>query len=172
MDAAPPRDYEMLRANCITVLGKQWNEMFNERASFNGDTTVMLRILAGLGTSKFLDESPAVTKRSNVATSITTKVPRFDAGNVACMIRAVVDLSNDQSGGDVGVFVNAVERIRAIVALCEYAEGETYPQVVRDMWLLQDALVAVGEHEEAKEVERDAFRRIERYIHDIPVAST
>jgi hypothetical protein len=88
------------------------------------------------------------------------------------MIRAVINLTNEQSGGDIGASVNAVEHTCAIVALCGYAEGEMYPQVMRDMWLLQDALVGAGEHEEAKEVKPDAFRRIETYIHDVPVAST
>jgi hypothetical protein len=88
------------------------------------------------------------------------------------MIRAVVDLNDEQNSGNIGASVNAVERTRAIVTLCGYAEGEVYPQVIRDMWLLQDALVAAGELEEAEEVGRDALRRIERYVHDIPVAST
>jgi hypothetical protein len=172
VDASPPRDYEMLRANSIAVLEKQWNATFSTGAGLNNDTALLLPILAGLSTAKILDGSPAVTEQSNIAASVTTKVPRFDAGNVACMIRAVIDLTDKQSGGDVGASLNTVERIRAIVALCGYAEGETHPQVVRDMWLLQDALVAAGEHKEAEEVERDAFRRIERYIHDIPIAST
>jgi hypothetical protein len=168
MDASPPRDYEMLRSSSIATLRQSLDSILSERHDFSGDTTVLLRMLAGLGTAKLLERSPATDKSTGAANNVTKTLPRFHAGNVACLIRTLVSLNTEQSSGDFGASCDAIERLRTIVTLCAYAEGETYPQVVRDMWLLQDALAAAGEYVEAREVERDAYRRIEIYIQDIP----
>lgn len=79
-----------------------------------------------------------------------------------------MDLDSPEHGGD-GAPADAVERMRSVVTLREYADGETDPQVVREMWRLEDALVAAGEYGEAREVGHTALRRLEMYIQDIPV---
>ena len=82
-----------------------------------------------------------------------------------------MDLELEYGTDGLGPPSDTVERIRSIVALREYAHAETDPQVVREMWLLQDALVAAGEYVEAQEVGRTVFLRLEKYIQDIPVDS-
>jgi hypothetical protein len=171
LSSPPLQNYEVLRTSSITALREKWDAILGNGSRFNGDTSVLLRMLAGLGTAKFFDKSPVVVERSHGVNCATSTVPRLDAGNVACLVRALVDLDTDQCGGNPGPSVGAIERIRAIVVLREYAEGETYPQVVLDTWLLRDALIAAGEVGEAQEVERDAYRRMERYIRDIPPSS-
>ncbi|KAF2790138.1 hypothetical protein K505DRAFT_377733 [Melanomma pulvis-pyrius CBS 109.77] len=159
VDTSPPQDYKMLRASSIAALREHGDSILNRGPSFNGDTTILLGMLAGLATSKVLEGSPAVVES------------RLDAKKGICAIKALVDLKSEHGGHKLGAYLDAVERIRAIVALRGYAEGETDPQVVREMWLLQDALVAAGENGEAQEVEQDAYRRIEKYIQDIPIDS-
>jgi hypothetical protein len=168
VSSSPLQNYEVLRTTSITALRERWDAILSNGSRFNGDTRVLLRMLAGLGAAKLFDKSPVVIERSHTANCVTPKVPRLDAGNVACLVRALVDLDTEQKGGKTGLSLGIIESNRAIVALRAYAEGETYPQVVLDMWLLQDALVAAGEDEEAQETERDAYRRMERYIRDIP----
>ena len=163
-DASPPRDYEMLRASSVAALWKHGNSVLAKGSAFHGDTTILLRILAGLVTDTILEEWPT-------ASSVTTKVSRVQAGKVACAIRTLMDLSPEDSGDGLVPLSDAVERIRSVVALREYAHAETDPQVVREMWLLEDALVAAGEYEEAEEVGQDAFCRLEQYVQDIPVDS-
>jgi hypothetical protein len=132
---------------------------------------MLLRMLAGLAAAKVLEGPPDFVEWPGAANYATTKVPRLQAGNVACLIRALLDLNTKHSGREFDESSQTVERIRTIVALRGYAEGETDPQVVGEMWLLQDTLIAAGEYEEAQEVERDAYRRMEKYIQDIPIDS-
>jgi len=82
-----------------------------------------------------------------------------------------MDLKPEHGSGGPGASSDTVERIRSIVALSEHAYAETDPQVVREMWLLEDALVAAGEYGEAQEVGQNALCRLEKYIQDIPVDS-
>jgi hypothetical protein len=171
MDASPPLDYEMLRTSSLAALRERGDTIFSKGPSFNGDTTKFLRMMAGLGTAKALEGSPPVIERSGTENYTNIMVPRIHAGNVACVMRALMDLDTERSEGGPKSSLDAVERIRAIVALREFAKGETDPQVVRELWLLQDALVAAGEYDEAQKVERDAYLRMEQYIYDIPLSS-
>ncbi|RFU35723.1 hypothetical protein B7463_g573, partial [Scytalidium lignicola] len=169
-DASPPQDYEMLRVSSIAALQERRDLILSKGLGFNGNTTIVLRILAALVTAKVLEEWPTVMERSSTVENIAMKVPRIYAGNAACAIRALMDL-NIESGGGLGASLDTIERIRSIVALREYAEGETNPQVMREMWLLEDALIAAGEYGEAQEVRQDVYRRLEMYVQDIPIGS-
>ncbi|CAM1504943.1 Fc.00g025340.m01.CDS01 [Cosmosporella sp. VM-42] len=171
MDASPPRDYEMLHASSIAALQECGNSIRSNGPSFDGDTTVLLSILAGLTTARVLELSPTFVEELAAENSLMKTVPRIHAGNIACAIKTLLDLNSRRVGNGIRISLEVLEQARAIVALREYAESETNPQVMREMWLLQNALVAVGEYEEAQEVERDAFRRMESYIRDIPANS-
>ncbi|KAK3613091.1 hypothetical protein LTR56_028075, partial [Elasticomyces elasticus] len=48
-----------------------------------------------------------------------------------------------------GAALDTVGRMRSVVALREDANAETDPRLIREMWLLADALVAAGEHRKA-----------------------
>lgn len=171
MDASPPQDYEMLRASSIAALRDRGDLILSKGVGFNCNTTTLLRILTALVTAKILDGWPAVMECSNTAGNVTIQVPRIYAGNVACTIRTLMDLNIESGDSELSPSSDTVERIRAIVALREYAQGETDPQVVLEMWLLEDALVAAGEYGEAQEVGRDVYRRLEKYVQDIPIGS-
>lgn len=170
MDASPPQDYAMLRASSVAALRERGNTILSKGGiDSTGNTTASLRILAGLVKAKILEECPAVVEGSRVVTrNVTTRVTRVHAASVACAIRTLMDLDGPEHGGD-GAPADAVERMRSVVTLREYADGETDPQVVREMWRLEDALVAAGEYGEAREVGHTALRRLEMYIQDIPV---
>ncbi|KAF2711893.1 hypothetical protein K504DRAFT_500540 [Pleomassaria siparia CBS 279.74] len=159
MDASPPRELRMLRKNSIDALRDCGDAILSKGPSFTGNTNLLLRLLAGLTTANVIEMTS------------TESEFRIDAGPLACVIRTLVNLKTDNDGNEVGALLDIVESNRAIVALREYVEGETNPQVVREMWLLQDALVAAGNLREAQEVELDAFRRVGTYIQDIAVHS-
>lgn len=161
----------MLRASSIAALRERGESILNTGDGFNGDTTTLLRILAALLTAKIFEELPAVMDRWSKARNALTKVPRNSARHVACVIRTLMDVNFESGGGGLEAPSVTVERLRAIVTLREYAQSETDPQVVREMWLLEDALIAAGKYEEAQEVRRDAYHRLEEYVHDIPVGS-
>ncbi|KAL9612769.1 MAG: hypothetical protein Q9167_002654 [Letrouitia subvulpina] len=170
-DASPPQDYEMLRASSIAALREHGYLIFSNGFSLHGDTNIILGILATLVTAKILEGLPAVTERSSKDKSERVRVPRVYAGNVACAIKTLMDLRVPTGNGGLKASSDNVERIRTLVALREYAHGETDPQVVREMWMLEDELMAAGESREAHEVGRDAYRRLETYLQEIPVSS-
>ncbi|ORX94422.1 hypothetical protein BCR34DRAFT_608269 [Clohesyomyces aquaticus] len=159
VDASPPRDLEMIRMSSIAKLRQYGKVLVNQGASYRGDTAVLLPLLASLTTVLRLENFPGPLQS------------RMDAGRLACMISALVDLDIKQAGGSLGALLNSVEQLRALVDLRVHCDGEEDPHVVRDMWLLQEALMVAGEHNEAQEVQRKAYLRIEKCVADIPVDS-
>lgn len=162
-DISPPRTYGMLHASSIAALHKHGQAALSQGASFSGDTAILLRMLAGLAAAKAL--------KLLLIDNPKTTVSRLQAGNLACAVGTLGDLRAERVDGDLRTSPDDIERIRTVVALRAYSEGETDPQVVREMWLLRDALMANSELEEAREVERDAYRRMEKYLQEIPVDS-
>jgi hypothetical protein len=158
---------EMLHASSIATLRERRNLILGKGVDGICDTTTLLGILAGLVTAKILEERPLVMDCSSIARSEMKmmKVPRIHAVIVACAIRTLMDPNLDSG------ISNTVDRIRMVVALREYAQGEADPQVVREMWLLEDALITAGEYREAQEVKRESLRRLEKYVQNIPIGS-
>jgi hypothetical protein len=169
--SCPPRNYEMLRETSIAALRERGDAILSTSSSFNNGTNLLLRMLVALATAKVFEVMPTVVGWSGPADVVPTNVPRVHAGIVACVIGTLVDLDIEHDGGGPAASLLAVERLRTVVALSAYAEGETDPQVVLETWLLRDALVAAGEYVEAQDVEQDAYRRIEMYISEIAVDS-
>jgi hypothetical protein len=165
-----PQVYEILRKNSLAAVQEGRHSISDEKQKLDIDSTVSLRMLAVLATAKILESSCLVNEQFGGDGSAMTNVPPIDTAPVASAIRTLIGLT-ERGGGISALPADKVELLRAIVTLRGYAEGDTDPQVVREMWLLQDALAAAGKHKEAQEVERDAYRRMEQYIADIPVDS-
>jgi hypothetical protein len=171
-DVSQPQNYEMLRSNSIAALQKYGNSILSGSAEFDSRPTALLRIMAVLASARALDEMSTVASLLRTATDQEiNEVSRIHAGHVACAIRTLVDLNTECDSSNPGMALDPVEQARSIVALHEYAHGKTAPQTVQELWLLERALIAAGEHREAREVGRTAFRRLESYIEEIPAYS-
>ncbi|KAL1893966.1 hypothetical protein Sste5346_006107 [Sporothrix stenoceras] len=187
--APPPKpqaDYARLHASSLAALRAHGDAILrDEGAGFQGDTALLLRMLAGLTTAKILQGMPDTT---SVVVDFNGQpdenwelahMPRIHLGNVACVIRTLVDIDAAKRGlkpsdnmtpaARVYMDMDAVEQIRAVVDLRTQSDGATDPQVVREMWLLQEALGAAGDAAEAFKVEQETYARIEQYVGDIPV---
>ena len=171
MDASPPRDFEMLRTGSIATLRELGNSVFSKRAGFVGSTNTMLRIFVGVLKAEVFETRPAAVEDSKCAGIVKVKAPRIHADHLAGRMMTLMELTAEQGGDTAGPPLDTVDWIRSVVSLREYARSEIDPQVVREMWLLQDALITADRHEEAGEVAESASRRVERYIQDIPVDS-
>lgn len=173
MDASSQQDFEGLCASSIPELRKQGGLILSKGiSSVNCGTNTLMGNLAGLVTAKLLEGRPATARECSCKTSrLMMKMPRNYAGSVACSIRTLIDLNVDSGGDGIGTSLGTAERIRAIVALRGYAQGQTDPQIVRDIWQLEKVLIAAEEYEEAQEVGRDAYYLLEKYVQDIPVSS-
>ncbi|KAI1863257.1 uncharacterized protein JN550_009783 [Neoarthrinium moseri] len=174
MDVPPPNGYEALRTSSLAAIREIENSTLHKnRASLSSNSAAADSplILAGLIGAKLLRGWPAVTepfvtRLGNDA--VMPAVPRFHASTLACVMSALMDLSDAGGGGSPGLPSDRVEQMRTILALREYAGSPTDLQVVREQWLLKDALIAAGETREAEEIGRNAYSRLEAYTQDIP----
>ncbi|KAB5577480.1 hypothetical protein GE09DRAFT_1183367 [Coniochaeta sp. 2T2.1] len=170
-----PQIYDMLRVNSLAAVKEGRHSLADKKHTLDIDSSVSLRMLAVLATAKILESSSPSSCQARTDLCArrypAANVTPLDPAPVASAIRTLIQLDGSEDVAGLVPCAGAVERIRAVVTLREFAEGETDPQVVREMWLLQDALAQAGRVEEAEGVERDAYRRMERYIEDIPVDS-
>lgn len=168
-DSLLPRDYATQRMDSIRTLRDHATSILSKRSSSTGDSSMLLRILAGLVTEKVLEEWCVTSHGSEPNKEITSMVSRGQAGNFACALRTEMYLNNDKQG--VETHSDTAGQVRSILALREYAKSGTDPRIVRELWLLEDVLEAAGEYRKASEVKQTAFQRLEQYIQDIPLHS-
>ncbi|KAI9705380.1 MAG: hypothetical protein M1820_005210 [Bogoriella megaspora] len=168
MDASPPQDYEMLQASTVKALWQYGGPILSKRFPSESETARTLRVLPALVKARIFNRSISDGERSSAASSETTRVSHSQANNLACAIRVLIDINDEHSGDRIGVLPSAVERIQSVVALREYASSEMDPQVMREMWLLQDVLAAAGEHGKAQEVRQSLIHCLGKYTQDIP----
>ena len=169
VDTTPPRDYDELRSSSVGVLQDHAESILSRSAAYPGDTTMLLQILAGLVTAKILGEWPATTDLLETGIEVRSRISRGQAANVACAVRISKDFKAEYDRLEAPF--DTVRRMQSVVALREYANAETDPRLFREMWLLEDALVAAGEHRKAFDVKQKIYRRLEEYVQDIPVNS-
>ena len=162
------REYEILWASSIAALRRHWDACLHEKAGFRADTGTLIRALAGLSTANVIQDSFITFGTLTTAANDTPGIPRLHARHLACVIRATEDLRRIRTSDGSTRLADSIKRRRAIVALCEYAYGETDPRVVQEMLSLQDALIANNNHSEAKRVGDDVSCRLEQYIRHIP----
>lgn len=170
VDALPPQNYHMLCTSSISMLRDHASCILSNGANGPGDTTALLRILACLVTAKIVGEWPGTTDLVDTDIDKTSKITRAQAGNIACAIRTSINLNAEYNRCEDPL--DTIEQIRSILALREYGDVEIDPRLIQEMWLLKDALIAAGKHQEALEVQQESYQRLEKYIQDIPINST
>lgn len=162
------REYETLWATSIAGLRRDWDAYLHEQADISGDTGILIRALAGLTTANVLEDSFTSFGSSNSVTRDAPQISRLRARHLACVIRASHDLRRVRKSDGSTSPLNSISQMKAIVALCAYAYGETDPRVVQEMRSLQEALIADGDHSEADRIGDDVSHRLEQYIRHIP----
>ena len=165
-DVLPPRDYKTLRTSSIAALREKSDLILRREAGYTGDPSVLLSMMAVLITAKMIEVWPVLLDGTTISEGVG--VPHGEAGHVACAMKTLMQLKREEVGDRSGTSPDMIEQIQSVVALREYANGFTNPQVIREMWRLQEALTDAGRYEEATEVERESLRRLETYIEDIP----
>lgn len=165
--ASLPVHYELLRDSSIKALWCHVSSIVARDAGAAGDKSMLLRILAGLLTAHALEGMPTNSVPPELSTSGSSRrISRGQAGNIACAVRTSIDLDNKDNQDEVAS--DTVEQIRSILALREYANTETDPRLIQEMCVLERALVALGQQQEASEVGRLAACRLEEYVRSVP----
>ncbi|EPE32440.1 hypothetical protein GLAREA_07573 [Glarea lozoyensis ATCC 20868] len=164
-----------LRASSIALLRERWDLILENGVDSDAGSGTLLGILAGLVATKVLEERPDIMLECSLRPGRDVmKAPRIQAVPVACVIMAASLMSEVNIVGAENTDASStsiIERLRMVVSLREYLQGEADPQVVRELWLLEDAFNGAGEHEQAQEVKRESFRRLEIYVQNIPAMS-
>lgn len=169
LDTSPLQSYEMLRVSSIAALRRCGDAIARKELGSNSHTALLLSILSNTASVNILQELPDIPR--GIGTT-PDDVWRLHAGNFACIVKLLVDLDSDSTGGELWATLDKVERVRAIVTFREYAEGKMDPQVIRDLWLLREVLLGAGKIEEAQSVEQEVYHRMGKYVEDIPSHST
>ena len=158
-DAALPQWYEVLHKRSTAAMKNYGSSTLSDGTA---DRNVLLHTLAALVPAEVFEESPQIVEGSNESTNIMS---HSRVSHLAFMLRTLNDIG---ASSTLGIHLDSVERTRAIITLLEYARGETSPQVMQEMWLLEDALLAAGRYSEAAETRQSALHRLEIYVQDIP----
>lgn len=135
----------------------------------NDDYIVLLRILAGLVTADVVGPFMEHLDVEEMTDDVLSTSPSLSAGMAACTIRLMMDL--DESSEDEEGLHKAAEQLRQLVWLRSYAYGNTHPKVLSEMLLLEDALIAANEAENAEELRRHMLHQLETFVADIPTGS-
>ena len=167
MDSSPSLDYEMLQANSVAALLELGYPVLSHGIVSNSDTATTLRSLPALIKARILKQSAAVFESSRTSGGNDTSVSRAQAGDLACVTRALMELNAQNDGKRIEALPGAVDRIQSLIALRQYASSDIDPQVIREMWLLEDALAVAGEHGKAQEVNQSVICRLEKYTLEV-----
>jgi hypothetical protein len=137
-----------------------------------GGTIHKFRALSGLLKSRMF-ENDASNSPNMISSAVSedgmSQIPPepLHARTLAFVQRVLLE-AEQRKGND---FKTAVRRLRDIISLREYGQDPTRPQIVNELWQLEDLLSQTGCITEANQVRRDSFERLERYIGDIPMNS-
>jgi hypothetical protein len=161
--------FGMLRAAGIRALFDHTRSVLSKTSNTAGERTTLLCLLATLVTVRAIEELPTALNLTDMDADLRSRISRGQVGILACAMRTLMDLDCEIDTFRSQLQADNIGKLRFLVALREYAHSETDPKVVREMWVLEAALMAAGEEKQAEEVRQEAYWRLERHVQDIPV---
>ncbi|OBT66613.1 hypothetical protein VE03_03947 [Pseudogymnoascus sp. 23342-1-I1] len=168
-----PADYEIIRTESIDAIHERSRWDYLEPSS-------RFRVLSALIKSRILDNRDREglqnklrsggtdeidnDRRDAGGVNVQCKVPRLHARILAYVMKVLmeIDIDNEVNNGVI------IERLNNTIALREYGQGVADPQVICEMWRLQQLLVQEDRFQEAAQIGQDAQRRLDQYLRDIP----
>ncbi|GAM91546.1 hypothetical protein ANO11243_095980 [Dothideomycetidae sp. 11243] len=168
--ALPPQMPQLVGMSSFEALRSQADSVLDRGiGSLDGNTNMLLRLMAGLVSAKILEEGQDMVDASYGQSSASPRISRGQAWNTACAIRTSMYLNSVNVGDErLEALPSDVDLLRTLVAIREYAQVEIDPQCIFEMWSLEDALTAAGEHEKALDVRRKAYSCLEDHLKDVP----
>ncbi|KFZ09253.1 hypothetical protein V502_08846 [Pseudogymnoascus sp. VKM F-4520 (FW-2644)] len=167
--AGLPADYEIIRTESIDAIHERSKWDYLEPSS-------RFRVLSALIKSRILEDREGIQNklssggtdeivngRRNAGVNVQGKVPRLHARILAYVMKVLMEIDIDSEVNN-GVII---ERLNNTIALREYGQGVADPQVICEMWQLQQLLVQEGRFQEAAQIGQDAQGRLDQYLRDI-----
>ncbi|KAH8691665.1 hypothetical protein BGW36DRAFT_400889 [Talaromyces proteolyticus] len=164
----PPANYEDLKRKAIADL--------HERAELESpEPTTRFRLLSGLLKSRILDENVKFPDEGgkegsnlimddNATVETRGRATRLHARILAYILDLFTYIDMEKGGSENII----IERLNNTIALRDYGEGVTAPQVIVEIWRLRDMLLQKGKLLEAAEMGKTAQKRLEQYLEDMP----
>ncbi|KAM5383193.1 hypothetical protein ACJA88_003726 [Fusarium oxysporum] len=151
-ETAPPKDYEITKALCVSAIQHRCTMTF-------GESNMASLVRLGLLKSRILGE---IDEQSG------DKMPqshtRFQARVMAYLMKVLMDVDRE-----LGLDVDVADRMKNKIALREFGYSSTSPQVIHDMWQLEAFLRKEGYVAEAAKIRRETYKRLEEYVDQVPV---
>ncbi|KAM0438740.1 hypothetical protein ACHAPT_001498 [Fusarium lateritium] len=162
----PPREYEMLKHTSVSAIQHRSTMDFSE-------PTMKIRILSGLLKSRILAEKNTLHPLSDIEADPEASTPeeqppqlsRFHARIIAYVMKILVEIDLEM-GFDTAI---ATDRMRSIIAMREYGQSRIGPQTIHELWQLEDLLQRQGHKAEAVQIRQETYKRLEKYLDDVPI---
>ena len=159
-DEFSPR-HEMLYTRSVRALQRYGEALVEEGTA---DSPMTLPILAGLVCASVAESAPAFFVDGDDHTLMPK--PRLVAGVAACTLRTIMEFE-DGFIEDADLLASD-EILQDIIDLHSHAHWRADPQVVLELWQLEDRLMKQDKCAEAAVVRRQVFERLESFVEEIP----
>lgn len=126
-------------------------------------TVHKLRALSARVKSRMWEDQDSVSQAAE-----SPSVQRLHARTQAFVIRVIMEAA-EREGSE---FDATISRLRDIIAMREYGQSPTAPQVIVELRQLEGLLSSSGQFLEAARVRDDSFQRLKIYVGDVPLHST
>ncbi|KAF4343707.1 hypothetical protein FBEOM_2294 [Fusarium beomiforme] len=153
-EAMLPKDYEITKNLCVSAIQHRCTMRF-------GESNMASLVRLGLLKSRVLEE---LKGHPSDAKSQMQSYARFQARVTAYLIKVLIDVDTE-----LGLDVDVADRMRNKIAMREFGYSSTAPQVIHDMWQLEDFLRRRGQEAEAEDIRRETYKRLEEYVNQVPV---
>ncbi|KAH8674200.1 hypothetical protein BX600DRAFT_457190 [Xylariales sp. PMI_506] len=165
-----PKNYQSLRLEALASI-------INCSTLDLQDQKTELRVLSGLLKSRIIQDSDPPCEwpsgdnseeKMLLPAATRYMLTRLRARVLVFILRVLMEVDSKLGKSSIGP---PVDRLRDIIALRKFAQSPTDPQVVYDLWDLEELLLQEGRLVEAEEARRESFMLLERYLTDIPAHS-
>ncbi|KAF4977924.1 hypothetical protein FZEAL_5629 [Fusarium zealandicum] len=162
----PPRDFEILKHTSVAAIQHRSTLSFT-------DPNIRIRVMSGILKSRILQEGPsAPSAPSGIETDSDVphnpNVSRLQQARVIAYLMKILVEVDQEMGFDAEI---ATDRMRSIIAMRVYGRSGIGPQIVHELWQLEELLLRQGHRKEASEVREETYKKLEQYLSDVPAHS-
>ncbi|KAM0548215.1 hypothetical protein ACHAPJ_010015 [Fusarium lateritium] len=157
-EIVPPKGYDAIKQICISGI--------QHRSTLNFDKPEIGSLVRiGLLKSRILEEAIENSIDAGIPRHQLYNIQRFQARVIAYLLKVIVEVDLEL-GFDIDI---AIDRMRSVIAMREFGYFTTAPQLIHDMWQLEALLRRAGQHPEADKIRKETFKKLEKYVDEVPV---
>ena len=156
-----PKNYDRLRSDAV--------EEILDRSTLDFQNPVMrIRVLSGLLKSRILNNKIPILRSPADMAAYTPQnladILRLHARVLAYVMKVLMEVDCQTAHGR----ELAADRLRSIIALRKYGKTPKDPQIVYELWQLEELLLNGNRPYEAAAAQREAYELLDEYLSDVP----